>query len=44
MKLLLEIRENEHELTEEIENIDETIYENIEDVLKSNDTINKLKI
>ena len=44
MKLLSEIRENENELTEEIENIDENIYENIEDILKSNDTINKLKI
>lgn len=44
MKLLLEIRENKNELTEEIENIDETIYENIEDVLQSNKIINKLKI
>lgn len=44
MKLLLEIRENQTELTEEIENIDETIYENIEDFLNSNEIINKLKI
>ena len=44
MKFLLEIIENHEEYEEELENLDENIYDNLNDFLVTNKKIEPLKI